>query len=314
MARNPIQFQKGLSLIDFLKDFGKIEQCWQALVDARWPDGFICPHCDCRKHSFLHARKLFQCSSCRKQTSVTAGTIFQDRKLPLNKWFLAIYRMTQEKNSVSSLGLMRFLGVAYNTARLVRLKIAQVMSERNEKWQLSNRVELDDAYLGGELNGGKCGRGSENKRPFVAAVETRQGRPIYVQFRRVATFSKDEIEDYAKAALAPGTDVVSDGLNCFPAVKKAGCTHTPIVTRHIPQAHKLPDFKWVNTLIGNLKRSLDGTFHSTGDRHMQRYLAEFEYRHNRRFRLRELIPSFTRIATRNAPRPYRWLVPAETNA
>jgi len=222
--------------------------------------------------------------------------------------------MTQEKNSVSSLGLMRFLGVAYNTARLVRLKIAQVMSERNEKWQLSNRVELDDAYLGGELNGGKCGRGSENKRPFVAAVETRQGRPIYVQFRRVATFSKDEIEDYAKAALAPGTDVVSDGLNCFPAVKKAGCTHTPIVTRHIPQAHKLPDFKWVNTLIGNLKRSLDGTFHSTGDRHMQRYLAEFEYRHNRRFRLRELIPSFTRIATRNAPRPYRWLVPAETNA
>ena len=314
MARNPIQFQKGLSLIDFLKHYGTVERCWQALVNARWPEGFICPHCGCRKHSFLHARKLFQCSDCRKQTSVTAGTIFQDRKLPLNKYFLAIYRMTQDKNSVSSLSLMRFLGVQHNTARLIHLKIAQVMLERNEKWQLSNRVELDDAYLGGELNGGKRGRGSQNKRPFVAAVETREGRPIYVQFRRVATFSKDEIEHYAKAGLAPGTHAVSDGLDCFAAVKKTGCTHAPIVTSRIPQAHKLPDFKWVNTMIGNLKNSLNGTFHATGDRHMQRYLAEFEYRFNRRFRLAELISAFTRIAVRNPPRPYRWLIPAETAA
>jgi len=166
MARNPIQFQEGLSLPDFLEDYGTEAQCRAALERMRWPDGFQCPHCGGRRHSFHLVRRLYRCADCRVQTSVTAGTIFHHSKLALSKWFLAIYWMTQTKFSISALALSRVLGVQLNTARLLRLKLGQVMLERNEAKLLKGRVEMDDAYLGGERQGGKPGRGSENKHPF----------------------------------------------------------------------------------------------------------------------------------------------------
>jgi len=314
MARNPIQFQKGLSMPDFLAAYGTDEQCRLALEQARWPDGFVCPHCGGRKSSFHSTRKLYRCSNCGVQTSVRAGTILHHSKLPLSKWFLAMYAITQAKNSISGLALSRLLGVQYNTARLLKLKLSQVMLERNETKVLGGRVEIDDAYLGGERSGGKAGRGSENKRPFVAAVETREGRPQRVHFRRVAAFSREEIAAYAKASLAAGTHVVSDGLACFAGVTEAACSHDVIVTSRIHQAQRLSAFKWVNTLLGNLKTSISGTLKATRDRHMARYLAEFEYRFNRRFDLGAMIPRLAFAAVNTGPRPYRWLVPEEIYA
>ena len=95
MARNPVQFQKGLSLSAFYQRYGTEEPCHAALVVMRWPDGFICPHCGAREHSYYAARRLFQCSTCRTQTSVKAGTIFHKWHTPLAKRFLAIHRITR---------------------------------------------------------------------------------------------------------------------------------------------------------------------------------------------------------------------------
>ena len=89
MARNPVQFQKGLSLIEFNRRYGTDEQCHAALIAIRWPDGFVCPHCKGRKHSYSPARRIFQCSACRVQTSARAGTMFHKSRTPLVKWFLA---------------------------------------------------------------------------------------------------------------------------------------------------------------------------------------------------------------------------------
>jgi len=127
MARNPIQFQAGLSLSAFLKDYGTEDQCWEAVRSARWPDGFACPHCGCRRHSFYEARRLFRCADCKTQTSVRSGTIFHASKLPLTTWFIGIFCLTQTKNSTAALELMRTLGVQYNTAWLLKQKLCQVM-------------------------------------------------------------------------------------------------------------------------------------------------------------------------------------------
>jgi len=172
MAMNRIQFQPGLSLPQFMRSFGTEVQCEEAVKLARWPQGFICPRCHGSAHYVVGhgARKLFQCNACRHQASLTSGTLFANTKLPLTTWFLAIYLISQAKTGLSSLALMRQLGVSYPTAWLMHQKITAAMAERDGVHRLEGTVQLDDAYLGGERTGGKVGRGSENKVPFVAAV------------------------------------------------------------------------------------------------------------------------------------------------
>ena len=113
---------------------------------------------------------MFQCQACRHQTSLIAGTLFQSTKLPLTVWFLAIYFISQAKTGLSALALKRYLGVSYPTAWLIQHKLMEAMSDRETHYTLSGQVQVDDAYFGGELSGGKAGRGSENKVPFVAAL------------------------------------------------------------------------------------------------------------------------------------------------
>lgn len=316
MARNPVQFQKGLSLGAFLAAYGTEERCHAALVALRWPDGFVCPRCGGRKHGVIGPRRLFQCSACRYQASVKAGTVFAASKLELTKWFLAIYLMTQSKNDIAALELMRQLGVKYDTAWLVKQKLMAAMLERNRQRLLAGEVQIDDAYLGGEMKraeGGKRGRGSPNKLPFVAAVATRDGRPVAVHLRRVEGFTKEQIACCAKAGLAPGAAVVSDGLHCFAAIAEAGFAHTVIKTGGGPRRPAEPAFACVNTVLGNVKSAITGTCRALGARHSARYLAAYEYRFNRRVDLKSMIPRLAYVALSQRPSPYRTLVPAETS-
>ena len=180
MAMNRIQFQAGLSLPAFLAQFGTDEQCADALEVSRWPQGFSCPGCSNANYYLLKVgkHKTFQCKCCRLQTSLIAGTLFQSTHLALSIWFLAIYLISQAKTGLSALDLKRQLGVSYPTAWLIQQKLMQAMVERDGKYTLCGNVQADDAYLGGELTGGKAGRGSENKVPFVAAISlSAEGRP-----------------------------------------------------------------------------------------------------------------------------------------
>ena len=292
MALNSIQFQQGMSLPEFMARFGAEAQCEQALKAARWPGGFRCPRCDATNHWVVNhgARKLLQCQACRHQASLTAGSLFEHTKLPLRTWFLAIYLISQAKTGLSSLALKRQLGVSYPTAWALQHKISQAMALREGQHRLSGHVQLDDAYLGGECAGGKPGRGSPNKTPFVAAVSMdERGHPKFAKLRRVSGFTAEAIRDWARTNLAPGTQVLSDGLACFAAVTEAGCVHAPqVVGTRKPR--DLPQFKWVNTILGNLKTSLHGAFHSLAwAKHADTYLAAFTYRFNRRFDLRDLL-------------------------
>src|SRR4051794_12793393 len=140
-----------------------------------------CPACGHRGFCALRTRKVFQCNRCKKQLSLTAGTVFRDTKLPLTAWFSAIYHLTQSKNGISSIELARRLGVRQPTAWLVKHELMRAMAAREAaKPKLAGRVEMDDAYLGGERPGGKRGGGAAGKTPIIAAVETtahhRRGR------------------------------------------------------------------------------------------------------------------------------------------
>jgi transposase-like protein len=224
MAMNRIQFQHGMSLPEFLRAFATETGCAQAVMAARWPNGFECPKCGEEAHCVISVdfRPLFQCNGCRRQTSVTAGTLFAGTKLPLTTWFLALYLISQAKTGLSALSLKRQLGVSYRTAWLVHHKIMCAMAEREDAHQLTNVVQIDDAYLGGELSGGTAGRGSENKVPFVAAVSLNElGHPVYLKLTMVAGFTREAIKAWSQIHLAPGTVVTSDGLACFAAVADA---------------------------------------------------------------------------------------------
>jgi hypothetical protein len=293
MKMNRVQFQPGLSMPEFYQRYGTEAQCRAALEAARWPTGFACPACGgAARTSFERGGlRYWQCGACAHQCSLISGTIFESSKLPLSRWFLAMQLLTQSKNNVSALELRRQLGVSYRTAWLVKHKIMEAMRLREEHRELDGRVEIDDAYLGGERSGGKTGRGSENKVPIVAAVQTTpDGQPVVACLRQ-QPHTEEQVAVFAAQHLATSATVVSDGLWFFCATTIVGAEHERIVTGGGKASVKLPQFKAVNTLLGNLKTAISGTYHAFDfTKYAHRYLAEFQYRFNRRFNMRTLLP------------------------
>lgn len=291
MSMNQVQFQRGMSLPEFISCYGTEAQCATALTAHRWPQGFRCPRCEAATHYVVAqgARKLFQCQSCRHQTSLTAGTLMDSSKLPLRTWFLAIYLISQAKTGLSSLSLKRHLGTSYRTAWLMQQKLMVSMTERDSQIPLTGSVQLDDAYLGGE-HPGVGGRGSPNKVPIVAAVSTSDdGRPLFAKINQLSGFTKQAITDWARSNLLPGCDVRSDGLHCFAGVIDAGCAHSFVVVGD-RKPRDMPQFTWVNTVLGNLKTTINGAHKAFKfSKYASQYLGAFCYRFNRRFDLRHLV-------------------------
>lgn len=246
------------------------------------------------------------------QTSRIAGTLFQGTHLALTLWFLALDLISQAKTGLSALALQRPLGVSYPTAWLIQHKIMQAMTERDAQYTRCGEVRVDDAYLGGERVGGKAGRGSENKVPFVAAVSLNtEGHPLYTKMIPVPGFTGTALTDWAKAALAPRSPVISDGLACFTGVTAAGCHHQAMIIG-LRKPNQVPEFGWLNTILGHLKTSFSGTYHAFDfAQYGSRYLAAFADRFNRRFHLDTLPTRLLVAAATIGPRPARWLRRAE---
>jgi ribosomal protein L37AE/L43A len=292
MKMNRVQFQPGLSMPEFIERYGTEAKCQAALQAARWPKGFVCPKCaGVARTSFVRGGlPYWQCGACAHQCSLISGTVFESSKLGLSRWFLAMQLLTQSKNNVSALELMRQLGVSYRSAWLVKHKIMEAMRVREDHRELSGRVEIDDAYLGGELSGGTAGRGSENKVPFVAAVQTTaSGHPVMACLRQ-QPHTTEEVSVFAAQHIAPSATVVSDGLWCFRGTQIVGAAHERLVTGGGKSSVKLPQFKAINTLLGNLKTAIGGTYHAFDfAKYAHRYLAEFQYRFNRRFNMKIIL-------------------------
>lgn len=309
MPQNRIQFQPGMSLSELIDTYGTEAKCEAALERARWPDGFVCPECGEREHSrfIVEARCYWQCTHCRTQSTVRSGTLFHASKLPLTKWFQAIYLVTQNKNNISALSLKRHLGVAYCTAWRVKHKLLEAMARRECARLLRGVVVADDAVLGG-VHSGKSGRGSENKAPFVAAVELNDnGYPQQVRFDAIDDLKGETLATWAKSALHPSVHLVTDGLSSFAAAGAVVADYGAIIVSP-RKSSELEPFRWVNTFISNCKTAIQGTYHHfDADKYRDRYLAEAQYRVNRRFDLHSLVGRMLYACARTKPCPERWL-------
>jgi ribosomal protein L37AE/L43A len=315
MPMNRVQFQKGLSLPEFMDRYGTEQQCEAALIAARWPSGFVCPECgvmQARTTFQRLGRQYWQCAGCQYQCSVISGTVFEATKLPLTRWFIAMQLLTQSKNNVSALELKRQLGVCYRTAWLVKHKLMEAMRLAESERQLSGRVEIDDAYLGGERSGGKAGRGSENKVPFVAAVQTTEGGLPHLACLSSRPFTKAALEDFFATSMALPLTVVSDGLGCFTVAASMGAVHNREITGGGKASVLNEKFRAVNTLIGNIKTALTGTYHAIKfAKYGYRYLAEVQFRFNRRYNMRAMLGSLLRALVATPKRPERGIRVAE---
>lgn len=184
-----------------------------------------------------------------------------------------------------------------------------VMDSREASRKLDGRFEMDDVVYGGEKHeykGGKRGRGGPNKVPFVAAVQTTYaGHLVRLLLHVVKTHDGESIEAMAHQNLEPIACVVSDGLGCFRAVMRIGCTHEPVVAAKTGWSEKILAFRWVKTVVGNLKTAMAGTMKHVASRYLQRYFANFRYRFNRRYDVPEILDRLGAIALMAPPRPRR---------
>lgn len=267
-----------ISLVEWQKRYGTEKDCVRVLAKVRWPQGFQCPACGSQKYSFIATRKLYQCSLCRHQVSVTADTLFHATKVALVKWFWAIYLTASDKGGISALRLSKHLGVSWVSARSILKKIRTAMAHRDSIYRLENLIEFDDTYVGGK-RAGKRGRGAEGKRPVLVAVETRAKGAGFVAMQAVDTVSKETVGSFLAFHLKSGQNVRTDALPALNAVAKDHI-HEKKVTPPNKASEWLP---LVHIMIGNMKKFLNGTFHGVSSNYLQEYLDEFCYRFNRRF-------------------------------
>ena len=267
-----------VSLIEWQKRFGTEYACGQALYKVRWPNGFQCPACGGMKAYKIASRHLYQCAQCRHQVSITADTLFHATKIPLVKWFWAIYLMASDKGGLSALRAAKHLGVSWISARTMLRKIRQAMAHRDSIYRLANLIELDDTVVGGKRSG-KRGRGAEGKRPVLVAVETREKGAGFVAMQAVNSVCTDSVGLFLARHLRAGQTVKTDALPALNVVAKQH-THCKKVTPPKEANVWLP---LVHIMIGNMKKFINGTFHGVSSRYLQEYLDEFCYRFNRRF-------------------------------
>ena len=266
------------TLLEFEEQFATEQACREYLFKLRWPEGFCCPCCKEIK-AWPTNRDLYKCVRCGFQTSVTAGTIFQDTKKPLRVWFRAMWHVTSQKYGTNALGLQRVLGLgSYHTAWtwLHKLRRAMVRPGRN---RLSGTVEGDETYMGGEKPG-KRGRGAAGKVLVVVVVEVTKGNIGRIRLKRVADASAPSLEGAVKEAVEPGSIIRTDGWRGYAGLSEIGYTHEVIRDEADVGRNLLPR---VNRVVALLKRWLLGTYQGGIHlSHLDYYLDEFTFRFNRR--------------------------------
>jgi transposase-like protein len=258
--------------------------CLAYLERLRWPEGFRCPACG-SSEAWKTKRGLWLCGACRRQTSVTAGTLFAGTRTPLRGWFAAIWQLATHKQGMSALGFQRAMGLgSYETAwaHLHKLRRAMVRPRRD---LLCGLVEVDEGYVGGR-EVGMAGFQTEDKSPVVVAVEQHEGKKREsagrVRLSRVEPLTKPGLEAFICEAIEPGSEVRTDGWNVYQGLPELGYRHLPvnISSTGKPASASMPH---VHRVLALLKRWMLGTHQGSVQAHqLDYYLDEFTFRFNRR--------------------------------
>jgi transposase-like protein len=270
------------SLLEFQRRFPTDQACGEYLLALRWPAGFVCPAC-AHGRGWRLERPLptFECPSCHRQTSVTAGTVLHRSHLPLTTWFWAAYLMATHSNGISALQLKGLLGIgSYKTAWLLARKLRRAMVDP-QRLPLAGLVEVDETSLPQRTRNdppaGGQGRSAVGKMPIAGAVELADGRPRRLRLAAIADYSAESLHAFVATAVAPASTIKTDAWSGYPGAPVAA--HQPHTIGPMAAHLVLP---WVHRAFSNLKRWAMGTYHGLRRKHLQAHLDEFVFRFNRR--------------------------------
>jgi len=263
---------------EFEMFFSNEEKCFSYIFDIKYPNGFTCTNCHSPNYLLIKNRTV-RCKNCRKDTSLTAGTIFQNSKLTLMDLFRASWWMVVQKNGVSAKGLGRILGLDYKTAWVWLHKFRRVMviTERNK---LQGNVEIDEMLMGGKKKG-KRGRGAEGKTLVVIAVEVYDKGTGRTRLSVITDGSRISLNSFIKQNVERNSTITTDAWNGYVDITKMKYQHNVInLTKALDDDNLLPNVHRIASLV---KRWLLGTHQSyVNNEHLQYYLDEYVFRYNRR--------------------------------
>ena len=315
LARNNDTDIDNLTLFRLFEKYGNEDKAREFLESERWPDGVVCPHCGlvgeayslvakpktveqieklkAEKKRIRKSRKgLWKCASCRKQFTVTVGTIFEDSHIPLNKWLLAIHLLCASKKGMSAHQLHRMLGITYKSAWFMAHRIRYAMSEEPLSSKLSGIIEMDETYVGGKLKTGprrnpdgtrNAGQLASNaNKAAVVSVLQRGGR---VQSRYVERVTAENLRPIIDTMVAEDAHLITDTSTVLTSAGKE--------RRHDQVNHRIKEYaryedgvcittNSVEGFFSILKRGINGVYHHVGKQHLHRYLSEFDFRYNAR--------------------------------
>jgi transposase-like protein len=267
--------------MEFQERFPDDVACLEYLAASRWPEGYRCPACGSERAWILERRHLWECSDCHHQASVTAGTVMHGTRTPLRLWFWAAYLVATHTPGISAKQLQRQLGLSrYETAWLILQKLRRAMVSP-EREPLRGEVEVDEGFVGGVNPDRKAGRDPVGKRLVGVAVEVRGAGSGRLRLAVLADASKRSLGPWIAENVESGSIVHTDGWGGYTDLSARGFDHRPVSQRWrseqrrliLPRAHRA---------LSNLKTWLQGTHRSASEKHLQVYLDEFVFRHNRR--------------------------------
>ena len=277
-----------MNLIEFQLKFKDEQVCIDWLIEKRWglKEKAVCPNCG-HKECYTHKNhSLFTCKSCLRQFTIRIGTIFEDSRLPLYKWFLAIYLFSSLKKGLSSIQLAKYISVTQKTAWFMLQRIREVMKDGNGGGGLMNGVvEIDEAYLGGsETNKHATNKGKTEKKVVIGIVNRQTGEVIA---KNVESNKTEDLQPVIYKNVKDNATIITDSYFGYNNLKQ---NYKHKIIKHSAGEYVRVEaeiaFKvHANTIEGFwswLKRGIEGIYHWVSKKHINKYLNEFSFRYNKR--------------------------------
>jgi transposase-like protein len=279
--KKPLSVKKSvpndMNLVKLVEEFSTGDKAREELERLRWPEGVCCPRCQSKKVSAIKGRPQYNCNACDYQFSVTSGTIFNDSHLPLWKWFLATYLMTESKKGMSACQMQRQLSVTYRTAWFLCHRIRAAMKEVNPA-PLTGTVEVDETYVGGKVRG--RGRGYRGNKVAVIGALQRKGP---VRMETLKWVDKQQLHAFIHKATAPDTEkIYTDEHPGYKGIADHDTMHGSVNHSQEEWVHGDIHTNGIESVWSLLKRSVVGTYHKVSVKHLDAYLGELEHRFNNR--------------------------------
>jgi transposase-like protein len=264
------------NLINLIERYSNEDKCRKYLEGLRWHTGIECPRCGSKKISRIAERNQYDCDKCRYQFSVTAGSIFHDSHLPLWKWFLAVYLMTESKKGISANQLKRSLAISYKTAWYLCHRIRKAMEEATNKPKLDGIVEVDETYVGGRYDRRRK-RDAWEKQAVMGLLQ-RNGT---FEAKKIPTPSKQILTGIIRKRVDKKAMVITDESRAYKSIDD---TYKHKSVNHGAEEWVCGDVhtNGIENAWSLFKRSVIGSYHKISNKHLDAYLDEFEWRFNGR--------------------------------